>query len=143
MSKNSAEETGRPVIERPRRVSVAAALSGLQGLVLAVLGAVMLAVAVAGDPDDLTQAVTGAVTLLALAALPLAAGRGLWLLRRWSRGPAVIVQLLALPIAFTLLGSGGLWPLAAVALAASALTVLACLVNPTATEALGIGPREA
>ncbi|MGK5529049.1 hypothetical protein [Streptomyces sp. URMC 129] len=142
MSEKSAEETARSVIERPRRVSVAAALSGVQGLVLVVLGIVMTGVAVAGDSADLAQAVTGAVTLLALAALPLAAGRGLWLLRRWSRGPAVIMQLLALPIAFTLLGSGGLWPLAAVALAASAVTVLACLMNPTATEALGIGPRE-
>ncbi len=122
---------------------MAAALNAAQGLVLAALGLAMLADAVTGDPEDRAQAVTGALTLLALAALPLAAGRGLWLLRRWSRGPAVIMQLLALPIAFTLLGSGGLWPLAAVALAASALAVLACLMNPTATEALGIGPREA
>lgn len=129
-------------VERPRRVAVAAVLSAVQGLVAAGLGVFMLLLSTSGGADNLLQAVTGAVTVLALAALPLAAGHGLWRLRRWSRGPAVIVQLLLLPVVWTLGGSGGLWPVAAVALAGSALAVLACLVNPTATQALGIGPGE-
>ncbi|MDT0341658.1 hypothetical protein [Streptomyces litchfieldiae] len=143
MSENSAEESGRTVTARPRTVTVAALLCGLQGVALAALGAVMLVLAATGEPDDMTQAVTGAVTVLALAVLPLAAGHGLWRLRRWSRGPAVLTQLLAIPVTWTLLGSGGLWPVAAVGLGASALAALGCLMNPTATRALGVGPRQA
>lgn len=116
---------------------------GAQGAVLAAVGLVILVLAVAGDPGDLAQAVAGAVTLLALAVLPLVAGHGLWRLRRWSRGPAVMAQLLALPIAVTLAGSGGGWVAAALPLVASALLVLGCLLSPTATEALGVGPRSA
>ncbi|WP_052848273.1 hypothetical protein [Streptomyces avicenniae] len=143
MSDKTAGGAAPAPADRPRRVSAAAVLCGLQGAVITVLGAVMLVLTVTGDPGDRDQALAGAVTALALGVLPLAAGHGLWRLRRWSRGPAVIVQLLGLPVAWTLLGSGGLWPLAAVGLAATALAVLACLINPTATEALGIGPREA
>ncbi|GAB2901570.1 hypothetical protein GCM10022245_41120 [Streptomyces mayteni] len=128
------------MIDRPRTVSVAALLCGLQGVVVAGLGVVLLALAVLDEPADMAQAVTGALTVSALAVLPLAAGHGLWRLRRWSRGPAVVMQLLALPVAFTLLGSGRLWPLAAAGLGVSAVAVLGCLVNPTATAALGVGP---
>ncbi|MDT0307769.1 hypothetical protein RM780_12455 [Streptomyces sp. DSM 44917] len=146
MSENTTGPAGgdRPsATERPRRVAAAALLCALQGAATAGLGALLLALAVAGEPGDVTQAVTGAITLLALAALPLAAGHGLWRLRRWSRGPAVVTQLLAVPVTITLANSGALWPLAATALGATALAVLACLINPTATQALGIGPREA
>jgi uncharacterized membrane protein (DUF2068 family) len=143
VSEKSAEESTRTVTVRPRTVTAAAALCGLQGAALAALGAVMLLLAATGEPDDMTQAVTGAVTVLALGGLPLAAGHGLWRLRRWSRGPAVLTQLLAIPVTWTLLGGGGLWPAAAVALGASALAALGCLMNPTATAALGIGPRPA
>jgi hypothetical protein len=148
VSQKSTEEAGRAAAadvaeRRPRRVAAAALLCAAQGAVVAGLGVVMLVLLVVGDPDDALQAATGGVTVLALAALPLAAGHGLWRLRRWSRGPAVIVQLLALPTAWTMLDAGGLWPVAAVGLAAVALAVLGCLINPTATEALGVGPREA
>ncbi|WP_097229689.1 hypothetical protein [Streptomyces zhaozhouensis] len=143
MSETSARDTERTDAERPRRVAVAAAVCGAQGAVLAAVGAVILVLAIVGDPGDLTQAIGGSVTLLALAVVPLVAGHGLWRLRRWSRGPGVMAQLLALPIAFTLLGSGGGWVLAALPLAASALLVLGCLLSPTATEALGVGPRSA
>ncbi|MGP3969582.1 hypothetical protein [Streptomyces sp. 6N223] len=128
---------------RPGRVGAAALICGLQGVVVAGLGIFMLLLLAFGDPDDPTQAATGGVTVLVLAALPLAAGHGLWRLRRWSRGPAVAVQLLALPTAFTMLGAGGLWPVAAIGLAATSLAVLVCLVNPAAMEALGIGTHNA
>ena len=59
-----------------------------------------------------------------LAVVPLAAGHGLWRLRSWSRGPAVITQLLMLPVAGTLATSGGAWPAAALGLGGSALAVL-------------------
>lgn len=126
----------------PGRLTAAAVLTALEGLALAGLGVYMLYVGIAGDPDSPQQAETGGVTLLALAALPLIAARGLRLGRRWSRGPALITQLMAMPVAWTLWTTGGAMVVAAVALALTAVAVGALLVNPTATEALGIGPGE-
>ncbi|MFE7115703.1 hypothetical protein ACFU99_09805, partial [Streptomyces sp. NPDC057654] len=103
----------------------------------------MLVMGLVGDPDSPMQAETGGVTVLVLAALPLTAARGLLLRRRWSRGPAMITQLLSLPVAWTLISNGGALIAVGAVLAAVAVVVLALLVNPTATEALGIGPRDA
>ncbi|MEE1938838.1 hypothetical protein V1L54_05320 [Streptomyces sp. TRM 70361] len=128
---------------RPARITVAAALVALQGVVVAGLGVTMLVLLLSGrHADDALQAVTGAVTVLALAVLPLAAARGLWLRRRWSRGPAVIVQLMAVPAGWQMAQNGGVWLALGALVSLTALTVLGCVVNPTATEALGIGPRE-
>lgn len=123
----------------PGRLTAAAVLTALEGLALAGLGVYMLFVGIAGDPDSPQQAETGGLTLLALAALPLVAARGLRRGRSWSRGPALITQLMALPVAWTLYSTGGAMIAAAVALALTAVAVAALLVNPTATEALGIG----
>ncbi|WP_412126259.1 hypothetical protein [Streptomyces subrutilus] len=126
----------------PGRLTAAAVLTALEGLALAGLGVYMLYVGIAGRPDSPRQAELVGLTLLALAALPLAAARGLRLGRRWSRGPALTTQLMALPVALTLYTTGGAMIAAAAALAAAAVAVVVLLVNPTATRALGIGPRE-
>ncbi|MFJ3926898.1 hypothetical protein [Streptomyces sp. NPDC090022] len=125
----------------PGRLTAAAVLTALEGLALAGLGVYMLFVGIAGDPDSPQQAETGGITLLALAALPLIAARGLRLGRRWSRGPALMTQLLAMPVAWTLWTTGGAMIAAAFALALAAVAVVALLVNPGATEALGIEGR--
>ncbi|PGH52302.1 hypothetical protein [Streptomyces sp. Ru87] len=138
-STDGARPDGTP---RPARLTAAAAVTGAQGAVLAALGGYQLVMTLVGTPDSLRQALTGALTLLLLAALPLAAARGLWLLRRWSRGPAMITQLMAVPVAWTLIGSGGALVAAGIALAVSAAAVLVLVVNPGVTEALGTGPRE-
>lgn len=128
---------------RPRRLTTAAVLTALEGLVVAAFGVASLVMLVTGKPDGMVQAVTMAVTVLALSVLPLAAARGLWLRRRWSRGPAMIVQLIALPTGYQMAQNGGVWTAGGVVIALTGLAVLGCLVNPTATEALGIGPRDA
>ncbi len=118
-------------------------LVAAQGLVVAGLGISMLVMLLTGrHADDTVQALTGAVTVLALAVLPLAAARGLWLLRRWSRGPAMIVQLMAVPAGWQMAQNGGVWLALGVTIALIGLAVLVCVLSPTATEALGIGPRE-
>ncbi|MGK5547764.1 hypothetical protein ACSNOH_23945 [Streptomyces sp. URMC 127] len=132
-----------PAGPRPARLTAAAALTGLQGLALAAAGLYLLVMGLLGKPDSPQQAETGGITVLALAVLPLAAARGLWLRRRWSRGPAMATQMMALPVAWTLYNSGGgAMIAAAVALFVVSVGTLVLLVNPTATEALGIGPRE-
>ncbi|WP_189597666.1 hypothetical protein [Streptomyces pilosus] len=129
---------------RPRRLTCAAALAALEGAALVAVGVWMVVLALTGEPDDRQQAVTGGVTLIALALLPLIAARGLFARRSWSRGPAVITQLIALPVAYNLLVSDGVAIPAGIALALVAVTTLVLLVNPETTRALGIrGPGNA
>ncbi|MER5729724.1 hypothetical protein ABT084_15525 [Streptomyces sp. NPDC002138] len=143
MSTKQTPAAGPPAATPSGRLTAAAALTALEGLALAGLGVYMLFVGIAGDPDSPRQAETGGITLLALAALPLIAARGLRLGRRWSRGPALITQLMALPVAWTLFNTGGAMMAAGVALVLTAVAVGALLLNPATTEALGIGPRDA
>ncbi|MEU8822711.1 hypothetical protein [Streptomyces sp. NPDC048636] len=128
---------------RPARITAAAVLAAVEGVVLLGFGVYVLIMGLTGDPESPQQAEMLGVTVLALAALPLLAARGLLLRRRWSRGPAMITQLMALPVAWTLVQNGGGLIAAGAAIGVAALAVLALLINPTATEALGIGPRDA
>jgi hypothetical protein len=120
-------------------LTAAAVVAALEGAALAAWGISMLVLGLIGKPDSAQQAEAGGLTVLALAAMPLAAAYGLWRARRWSRGPALIVQLVALPIAWTMAQGGGGLIAAGAALGAAALTELVLLVHPAATEALGIG----
>ncbi|MER6330091.1 hypothetical protein ABT298_12355 [Streptomyces sp. NPDC001034] len=129
---------------RPRRLTYAAVLAGLEGVVLLVGGLWVLVLGITGAPDDRQQAVTLGITLAVLALLPLLATRGLLLRRGWSRGPAVITQLMALPVAYNLLKSGGVAVPVGIVLAVVAVAALVLLVNRETTQALGIkGPGRA
>jgi hypothetical protein len=125
---------------RPVRLTLAAALAGLEGLALVVAGAYLLVTAATGGQGNPEQGVTTGATLLVLAALPLLAARGLRRRRRWSRGPAVITQILALPVAWNLLQADSLLIPGGIVLALVAVTALVLLVNPSTTKALGIRP---
>lgn len=142
-AKATAAADAAPTRPRPARLTAAAALAAAEGVVLLGFGVYVLIMGLTGDPESPRQAEMLGVTVLALALLPLLAARGLWLRRRWSRGPAMITQLMALPVAWTLVQNGGGLIAAGVTTAIAALAVLALLINPTATEALGIGPRDA
>ncbi|MER5709583.1 hypothetical protein AB0B13_15010 [Streptomyces sp. NPDC042898] len=133
MSSSSTEQTSRPT-----RLAAAAAVAGIEALGLLAGGVYMLVKALTDGTGDLTGALTGAVTLVALGLIPLAAARGLWLRRSWSRGPAVITQILALPVAWQMLQANSAMIPAGVVLGALAVTGLVLLVNPATTEALGI-----
>lgn len=139
----SAENEISATAGRPRRLTAAAVLTALEGLGVAAFGVTSLVKLATDKPDGMLQAVTMVVTVLALAVLPLTAARGLWLQRRWSRGPSMIVQLLAVPVGYQMATNGGAWFAGGAAIGLAGVAVLACLINPTATEALGIGPRDA
>lgn len=129
---------------RPLRLTAAAVLAALEGLALLVGGAFVLVRGLTGDPDDRQQAVTGGVTLIVLALLPLLAARGLLGRRSWSRGPAVITQILALPVAYNLLQADSMAIPGGIVLGVVAVTALVLLVNQETTRALGIrGPGSA
>jgi hypothetical protein len=124
---------------RPHRLTAAAVLAALEGVVLLSWGLSMIALGLVGNPNSATQAEAGGLTVLLLAVMPLAAAYGLWRLRRWSRGPALIIQLVALPVAWTMAQNGGGLVVAGLALGAAAVAELVLLVHPAATDALGIG----
>jgi hypothetical protein len=107
------------------------ALQALGLLAAAVFFAVETVVATA---DDRTRAVLATVlTLLAAVGLGLVA-RGLHGRRRWARAPAVVVNLLVLPVAFDLL-RGGRWYVG-LPLLLGALGVLGLLFAPATDAAL-------
>ncbi|MDV5148284.1 hypothetical protein R1T08_29985 [Streptomyces sp. SBC-4] len=133
MSSSSTEQTSRPT-----RLAAAAAVAGIEALGLVAGGVYMLVRSLTDGTGDLTGALTGAVTLVALGLIPLAAARGLWLCRSWSRGPAIITQILALPVAWQMLQANSAMIPAGIALGVLAVTGLVLLVNPATTEALGI-----
>ncbi|MFF7353013.1 MULTISPECIES: hypothetical protein [Streptomyces] len=140
-AQDTAEAAAGP---RPRRLTYAAVLAALEGLALGGGGLWVLVLGLTGSPDDRQQAVTLGITLVVLALLPLLAARGLLLRRSWSRGPAVITQLMALPIAYNLIHADSLAVPAGIALTAVAVAALVLLVNGETTRALGIrGPGRA
>ncbi|GAA0577626.1 hypothetical protein [Streptomyces crystallinus] len=133
-------ETGATAPEGPRpgRLTAAAAIAAVEGLALVAGGIFMLVMGLMGKPDQPRQAETGGVTLIVLGIIPLVAARGLLLRRRWSRGPALITQILALPVAWMFLTSNGPAIPVGIAMAALAVTGLVMLVNPATAEALGV-----
>ncbi|MEU6388628.1 hypothetical protein [Streptomyces sp. NPDC046939] len=135
---NPAPETSEADGPRPGRLTAAAALAGLEGVALVAGGVSLLVAGVTGNPDNTQQAVTGGVTLIVLALLPLLAARGLLARKSWSRGPAIITQIMALPVAYTLLQADSMAIPGGIALAAVAIAALVLLVNPATTRALGI-----
>ncbi|WP_405587363.1 hypothetical protein [Streptomyces sp. NBC_01190] len=115
----------------PLRLTLAAAVAALEGLAVVVWGVTMFFTG-----DD--HAVLAGLLVLVLAALPLTAAYGLRRARRWSRGPALIMQLLSLPVAWTMLHSDGAAVAAGGVLGVLALAGLVLLVHPATTDALGI-----
>jgi uncharacterized membrane protein HdeD (DUF308 family) len=113
----------------PPPLTVAASLVVVEGLVL-------LAVAV-GDLADVdagrrAMGVSTGVFFLLYGALLLVAGWGLWRRHHWSRGPALMTQLIMLGIAFNIREH----VVPAVAVAVVAALALAGLVHPSSVEAL-------
>lgn len=123
---------GSPV--PPRTLRAAAALVGLQGAGLLALAAFFAVEIALGAGTDLVGALGVLGAEVAAGALLLLVARGLLRGMRWARSPALLTQLLALPVAHGLT-TGGRWPVG-VPLAAWALTVLALLLAPATGAAL-------
>ncbi|ASY32828.1 MULTISPECIES: hypothetical protein [unclassified Streptomyces] len=133
----SSEQTSTEPAHRPRRLFLATLVCVLEALALVVGGLYVLVRGLAGSGDQGDTATVG-LMLVVLGAIPGIAARGLWRLRRWSRGPAVITQLMGLPVAWTLLKTDSMFIPGGIALAAASIAGLVCLLNKETTETLGI-----
>jgi hypothetical protein len=119
---------------RPTPLVVLAALVAAQGIGLAGLAVFFLVELVVSTPLSVPRAVMAALlTLLAGLGL-LAVARGLHRRRRWARAPALVTQLIVLPVGVGLV-QGGRWYVG-VPLIGWALAVLVLLFTPAVSEAL-------
>jgi hypothetical protein len=116
--------------QQPVTLLAAASLVALEALGLlaaAVFFVVELGVA---DADDRVRASVAAVlTLLGAVGLGLVA-RGLYRRRRWARAPALVTNLLVLPVAFDLT-RGGRWYVGVPLLLLAAAVLVLLFVRPT------------
>jgi len=125
MTKSHAQASGG---RRPSTILVAAVLLALEALIALVyavleVGQVQQSRAVVGVGVTMLMALFGLVLLLV--------ARGVFLGRRWSRGPAVATQLILLPLAWSFVGGSTTW--VAVVLAVMAIGVLVGLLHPRST----------
>jgi hypothetical protein len=119
---------------RPTPLVVLAALVAAQGIGLAGLAVFFLVELVVSTPLSVPRAVMAALlTLLAGLGL-LAVARGLHRRRRWARAPALVTQLIVLPVGVGLV-QGGRWYVG-VPLIGWALGVLVLLFAPAVSDAL-------
>jgi hypothetical protein len=109
----------------------------VQAAALAVLTLLLVYLGLAGDYTAARMALSlpGYVGLMTAALLGL--GVALARHRRWARGPAIVLELLQVPIGFTML-SGGL-PQVGAPLLISGLLGAGLLLAPATRQALGLG----
>ena len=111
-------------------MTLAASLVALEGAALVVLGVGYGVAGVVGEPFDRTAALLEAGFAVLAGVLVLLVARGLARVAGWARSPAVVLQLLALPVGVGLV-QGRVW-YAAVPVLLLAGTVLYQLATPEA-----------
>lgn len=116
---------------------MAAAVVLVEGLALLGFGAWLGVELLVSEPSNREVASGSAVYFLVLGALVLLLAWSLWRRTGWSHGAAVFVQILALPLAWTMLRAGTWW--LAVPTAALAVAALVALLRPGTRSALGRG----
>jgi hypothetical protein len=129
-----AERDGQPAAP-PATVRLAAVLVGLEALGLLIVAVVLAGLAVVHSSNRLWAALA-IVGFALLGALVLAGcARGLLGLRPSARSPVVLIQLLALPVGYSLGLQAGR-PVAGVPILLLAVAVLVALFTPTGRAAL-------
>jgi hypothetical protein len=93
----------------PTTLRLAILLLWAESALVGALAAVEVAKLIGGHPQKPGLAAVLAAMVAATAVLLAQLGRWLARRRRWARGPAIVLQLLALPVAyFMITGAGGL-----------------------------------
>lgn len=121
----------------PAPLVVAAGLAAVEGALVVVYAALEAA---SVHADRVTMGVTTSVFFAVLGGGLVACA---WLLvqgRAWARSPVVVVQIMALGLAWNFLGGSTTW--VAVVLGLVGLVVLAGLLHPASLAALGDRPGQ-
>jgi hypothetical protein len=121
------------VVPSPATVRQAGVVVALEGVVLVVVAAILVARAIGGAHEKAISGYGTAVWYVVMGAAVFAAGWALWTGRRWGRGLAVFAQLLLLPIAWYIAVGSQQWAYG-VPVALVAAGVLALLFSPSALQ---------
>jgi hypothetical protein len=115
------------VTERPLTLTVGAAIEAAEGVAALGFGLFVGWETIVGKPLDPASAIGVTVLALAGGAGMLLVARGLLQARRWSRSPAVLTQLFALPVSVSMI-QGGQYAIGVpmIVLALVALVLLLC-----------------
>jgi hypothetical protein len=122
-----------PSARRPATgpLGLAAGLLALVGLTAFIYGALEIA---ATNPLRPIVGIGAGLLFIGYGVLLIALARGVFLGRRWSRGPAVAMSLIQLPVAWSFAGGETWW--VALVLAGISVTVLVCLLIRSSTAVL-------
>ncbi|HEY2298464.1 MAG TPA: hypothetical protein VGH43_12095 [Jatrophihabitans sp.] len=123
--------TDRP----PGPIRAAVVLIVVEALALVAAAVVLVVKTITGDPNDIWRALLGAALAVAGAAALAFGARALQRLRPAARSPIVVLQLLALPVSYSLWFQAGRVGYGAPIMIA-ALAVLFLLFTPPARAAL-------
>jgi hypothetical protein len=97
-----------PQPDASRPLSAVAGLVGLQGLGLVGIGVFLVVETALASPSDVVAALVSALLALLAGAGVLLVARGLLRRGRWARSPALVLNLIGVPVAVGLL-QGGRW----------------------------------
>ncbi|HJQ41530.1 MAG TPA: hypothetical protein VJ831_00465 [Jatrophihabitantaceae bacterium] len=122
-------------LEVPGQVRAAVAVIWVEALALFATAAILVAKTITGDPSDVAGALLAAALAGGGGLLLGLAGRGLLRLRPAARTPVIVIELLALPVSYSLAFQAHRVEYGGPILVA-ALAVLYLLFTPPAREAL-------
>jgi hypothetical protein len=138
----SEESSAPPAGGPPRQVKLAGALVGVQGLLG--LGFAAALVVRTFAPDAAVGNILGeAAYFVVIGAALVAVGIGLLTGRRWARTPAIVTQLLLLPVVYSLLGPSRQLVLGIVAGAFVITTFLLLISEASRAWWIGLDPPDA
>ncbi len=119
----------------PGQLRAAIVLVGIEALGLAVLSVVLLIKTITGHPHSLAAALLGVALALFAAAMMALCAKGLADMSPVARSPLVVMELIALPVSYTLAFQAGLVAYGAPILIV-ALAVLYLVFTPPARRVL-------
>lgn len=124
-------DRGDTAVRVPGTLRAAVVIALLEALALVAAAVVLVVKTLTGSPDDLGRALLAAALAL-LGAVVLALGaRGLSRLRPAARTPVLILQLLALPVAYSLWLQAGLAAYGAPIMVAALVTIYLLFAPPS------------
>jgi hypothetical protein len=132
-------DPGDTSVQVPPQIRAAVGVLLLESLGLIAAMVVLLVKTVTGHPDDVWRALLGAAFALLGAAVLALGARGLYHLRPTARTPVVVLQVLAIPVAYSLAFQAGRVEYGGPILVA-VLVVLYLLFTPPARAALDRDP---